>query len=106
MNPDFDSPSSIPSMKRLAKAIQRAQGCKYLDALDIAASRAGYPSFEVARRAVACRSNEHVIEIIDHWRDSDSREAGTVRLTLKLSQPLNALLKPHHLDGRLSAYKI
>lgn len=108
MNPDFARPSSIPSIKRLARAIQAAEGCKYSDALNAAAQRAGHASFHAAIHASSCPAPtaRHSVTIIDHWRDIDAKEAGVVELTLQLSHPLRDLVRPHHLQGRLNAYKI
>ena len=108
MNPHFARPVSIPSIKRLARAVQAVEGCKYSDALDAAAQRAGHSSFYAATQALksAIPRAGHSITIIDHWRDVDAREWGVVNLTLQLSEPLSSLVKPHHLQGRLGAYKI
>jgi hypothetical protein len=108
VNPDFSAPSSIPSIKRLARAIQGVEGCKYSDALETAAQRAGHPTFHAAMIAAKASSSlpQYPVTLIEHWRDVDAKEAGVMELTLAISQPLTCLVKPHQMEGRLGAYKI
>ena len=108
MNPDFDNPSSVASIKRLARAIRSVEGRKYSDALEAAAHRAGHASFQAAVRSADTRKSRatHRATIIEYWRDWTAKEAGNVKLTVELSQPLSSLVKQHQLEGRLSNFRI
>jgi hypothetical protein len=108
MNPDFANPSSIPSIKRLARAIQASDRCKYAQALEIAAQTAGHSTFHAAMSAAqtAPPLPRHSISIINRWRDTRAQEMGTVELEMTISQPLTSLVKPHQMVGRLGGYQL
>lgn len=106
MNPDFESPTSVASIKRLARAISSSTGRKYSHALEIAAQRGGYDSFRDARHSKSAVLPTYPVTIIEYWRDATAKEAGTVKLELTLTQPLPQLVKPHHLNGRLGNFRL
>jgi len=107
MNPNFQSPGSVASIKRLARAISSSTGQKYSDALEIAAERGGYNSFHDAVHSTSSAVvGKHSVTIVEYWRDASAKEAGTVKLEMKLNQPLPQLVKPHHLDGRLANFRL
>jgi hypothetical protein len=48
-----DHPTTLPGIKRAAKAIKRERGISHVEALDVAAQAAGYQNFRHARNSLA-----------------------------------------------------
>lgn len=100
-------PSSIPSIKRLAKEIKSALGIPHHEALNLASRAGGFESFPHAKNTIA-RSNSKLRPLLPYriivsapWRNPQTREYGIEKIGVNLSQSLSQLVKPHHMIGRL-----
>jgi hypothetical protein len=88
-------PSTLPGIKKLAKAVGREQGLSHYQALEIAARRAGYTGYAHALRQLddSITAAPDVIWLSAHWRE-DNR-VGRETMPLRLAVPLASIITPH-----------
>jgi hypothetical protein len=93
-------PSTIDGIKRYAKQIKNTQGLKHADALNAAARAGGFQNYKRAHSQL-CPVVEPVvgypIYISVSWHVRETKERGEETLALRLSMPLDQLVKPAHL---------
>lgn len=97
-------PSTIPSVKRLAKRISRQDGITHSIALDQASKQAGFQNFRHARKIAPMRrieTQEHVIYVSSYWRDEVSGTAGRESLVVKLQRPLVDIVSKNELSKHM-----
>ena len=97
-------PSTLPGIKRLAKAIGKQDGIPHIQALDRAAEICGYQNYHHARRVLECMSandqplrSSFSIYLSAYWRDASTKPitAGLETLQIQLPKPLLSILKRH-----------
>jgi hypothetical protein len=100
-------PSTMSGIKRLAKHIKVAKGVLHREALNQAATAAGYENFRHAQRmltnvsqpALVPRSVTYPVFITAYWRNPQDRTSGRETLRIELSAPWEDLLKSSELDA-------
>lgn len=100
MSKEVIHPSTIDGIKRYAKQIKAAQGLKHAAALDAAARAGGFQNYAHAHRQLGANAEPAVgsqIYISVSWQVRETKEHGEETLPLRLSMPLDQLVKPAHL---------
>lgn len=84
-------PSTVDGIKRLAKAIKRAQAIPHHEALDLAAQRAGYQNLRHAQGQLTESSQQYVLYLTAYWSDRGIRSRGRETLRIWLPKPLHEI---------------
>ncbi len=86
-------PSTVDGIKRLSKAIKRAQAIPHHEALDLAAQRAGYQNLRHAQRQLTESSQRHALFLTAYWSTRGGR--GRESLKIWLPKPLHEIAGSH-----------
>jgi hypothetical protein len=109
-------PSTIDGIKRLAKHIKREKGFTHLQALNVAATRAGFQNFRHAQNALSMGHHRDefpaqntilraTLTLSAIWRDASGRDWRET-LQLRISAPIDELLSPtERRAGRLANFQ-
>jgi hypothetical protein len=95
-------PSTLDGIKRYAKQLKADKGLKHAAALDAASVAGGFHNYAHARRQLeggARRAPGHVAYITVDWRIRETNESGQETLAVRISIPLDQLVKPAHLKN-------
>ncbi|SLK07761.1 DUF5623 domain-containing protein [Novosphingobium mathurense] len=101
-------PTTIVGIKRLATQHKKTAGISHREALDFAARKAGYQSFDHARRMLGSNDNVtgdgHSLFLTYYWCDRKPYRAGRETIEIRLSRPLSEICDRDGLrDGRVTA---
>lgn len=102
------TPSTILSLKRIAKAIKKEHGIPLNKAQEVAAKREGFESFRHAQKALSKDGDAlkypFTIYVSAFWRDPVSKKYGRATVGVPTRKLLSQLAKPHQLkiNGMLS----
>lgn len=95
---DHLRPTTLSGIKTLANDLKTSRGLAHARALDEAAKQAGYQNWAHALKgvnpgAILTRTPPgHLVTVEAPWRDHEARQKGWERMTVTLSQPIEALL--------------
>lgn len=98
-------PSTLDSIKRLAKSIKGERGMRHTQALDAAAQAAGYQNFRHASNVLSAQSGAeirrhcHHVYLTAYWKDKESGSSGRETLSLELPCPWGELIVPNQLEN-------
>lgn len=101
-------PTTIVGIKRLATQHKKTAGISHREALDFASRKAGYQSFDHARRMLGSNDNitgdGHSLFLTYYWYDRKPYRAGRETLEIRLSRPLSEICGRDGLgEGRVTA---
>ena len=95
-------PSTLDGIKRYARKLKKDLGVTHAQALDRAASTAGFQNYIHARRCIESGVKGpllYQVFISVPWRDRDAKTTGREILTVGLKTPLLELVRPSHLKA-------
>lgn len=102
--PQSVQPSTLRGIKRLAKDIKKQDQIPHLDALEVAAKRAGYQNYQHAKNelepklALPPSQLAYSIYLSAYWYDTrHPRNRGLETLKINFPRPLAAFLKRHQI---------
>ncbi|MFZ5744376.1 MAG: DUF5623 domain-containing protein [Pseudomonadota bacterium] len=101
-------PTTIVGIKRLATQHKKTAGISHREALDFASRKAGYQSFDHARRTLGSNDNVtdegHRLFLTYYWYERKPYRAGRETIEMRLSRPLSEICGRDGLrEGRVSA---
>lgn len=101
-------PTTIVGIKRLATQHKKTAGISHREALDFASRKAGYQSFDHARRTLGSNDNVtdegHRLFLTYYWYERKPYRAGRETIEMRLSRPLSEICGRDGLrKGRVSA---
>jgi hypothetical protein len=101
-------PTTIVGIKRLANQHKKTAGISHREALDFASRKAGYQSFDHARRILGSNDNVtgdgHSLFLSYYWFDRKPYRAGRETIEIRLSRPLSEICGRDGLrEGRVTA---
>ena len=98
MSTELVQPSTIDGIKRLANQIKKAEGISHAQALDKASRAARCENYAHARRVLESKTLNRLpgydLYISVPWRDPEARTHGQEVLKMRISRPLDEILKP------------
>lgn len=100
--------STIDGLKRAAKNLKRETGMTHAQALDHLARTGGFQNFVHASRLL-CETPSmprFPVTISLYWSDRKTNTRGTESIQIHLSQPIDRLIRPHHLKGYLGGVQL
>lgn len=101
-------PTTLVGIKRLATQTRKATGITHRQALDLASRKAGYKSFDHARRMLNSNDNiagnGHRLFLTYYWYDRRPYRSGRETIEIQLSRPLLEICGKEGLrEGRVTA---
>lgn len=101
-------PTTIAGIKRLATQHKKMAGIPHREALDFASRKAGYKSFDHARRMIGSNDNltgdSNSLFLTYYWYERKPYRAGRETIEIRLSRPLSEICGKEGLrEGRVTA---